>query len=281
MFSILQARRLRGNEGEPLPYVFNAFESKKIQFRRGQEILVVAAPGTGKSALALTYAIKSGLSAMYFSPDSGSFTQVQRSYSITTGEDMSEAENFAREKSDDHMSRLGALPLRFNFEASPSLAEIERDLAAFEEVFGEYPALMIVDNITNVRSGIQDNDNDPFSGLEGLLDYLHSLARETQTCVIGLHHVNGPYNDGDKPIPLSGIKGQVGRVPEMVLTVFRSGPDRIGVSVVKNRGNYADPSGETFAELVFDGETMTIGDPGSQASFPVPEQDQEAQEIGF
>lgn len=233
----------------------------------------MAGPGTGKSALALTYVIKSGLSALYFSPDSGSFTQVQRSYSIATGEDMAQAEKFALSQSTENLDLVTKLPVRFDFAANPSLTDIERNMEAYEELFGEYPAVTIVDNITNVRSGLQDNDNDPFSGLEGLLDWLHTLGRDTSSCVIGLHHVNGPWSDGDKPIPLSGVKGQIHRVPEIVLTVFRSGPERIGVSVVKNRGAFADPSGETYAELVFDGDTMTIADPemSSEPPFPTPE----------
>ena len=232
----------------------------------------MAGPGTGKSALILTYVIKSGLSGLYFSPDSGSFTQVQRSYSIATAEDMNAAEKFALGQSSENLDLVSQLPIRFNFEASPTLQDIEQNVDAYEELFGEHPAIIVVDNITNVRSGIQDNDNDPFSGLEGLLDWLHTLGRDTQSCVIGLHHVNGPYNDGDRPIPLSGVKGQVGRVPEMILTLFRVGPNRIGVSVVKNRGNFADPSGETYAELVFEGDTMTIADPetGAETTFPVP-----------
>ena len=273
MFSVGQARRLRGAAGDPLPTVFQAFEQKKITLRRGQLGLFVAGPGTGKSALGLTYAVKSGESGVYISPDSDAFTQVQRAWSIATNRSMDEGAAFALGKSNEDLELVSQLPLRFNFEASPSLKDIERTVYGYEELFGEFPHLIFIDNITNVRSGIQDNDDDPFSGLEGLLDYLHTMARTTQACVIGMHHVNGPYNDGDKPIPLSGVKGQIGRVPEMILTIFKSGPGRIGVSVVKNRGSFADASGETFAELVFDGDTMTIADPeiDPEPYFPVPE----------
>jgi len=84
--------------------------------------------------------------------------------------------------------------------------------------------------------------------------------------VIGLHHVTGPHNDGDKPIPLSGIKGQIGRVPEMIMTLHRVpnefGPDALNISTVKNRGGKSDPSGQDFASLEFVGETMKISDFG-------------------
>src|SRR5690606_37730929 len=123
--------------------------------------------------------------------------------------------------------------------------------------YEEFPSAIVVDNVTNVRAG-GDNDEDPFSGLESLMDYLHQMARETNAAVFGLHHVTGAYNDAAKPIPLSGVKGQITRVPEMVLTMFR--PDNLCVSGVKNRGGKADPSGEDFAELSCEGGSIGIED---------------------
>jgi hypothetical protein len=91
------------------------------------------------------------------------------------------------------------------------------------------------------------------------------MARTTSACVIGLHHVTGGYNDADRPIPLSGVKGQITRVPEMVWTLHRVpqefGSDKLMVSTVKNRGGRSDPSGTDFVELDFIGDTMQIRDP--------------------
>jgi hypothetical protein len=163
----------------------------------------------------------------------------------------------------ERMARLfDDTPIRFNYNASPSLDQIELSMMSFEEVYGGYPALVVVDNITNVRSG--SGEDDPFSGLEALMDYLHGMARNTSACVVGLHHVTGPNNDGDKPIPLSGVKGQIGRVPELILTLHRTqsefGPETLNVSTVKNRGGKSDPSGMSFVPLEFIGESMTIRD---------------------
>ena len=131
-------------------------------------------------------------------------------------------------------------------------------------MYGDYPSLVVIDNVTNVRTGVGENDDDPFSGLESLMDYLHDMARSTGACVVGLHHVTGPYNDAANPIPLSGVKGQIARVPEMVLTLHKStadfGSDSLRVSTVKNRAGKADPSGYDFVELDFVGDTMTIKD---------------------
>jgi hypothetical protein len=265
MYTLTQSKRVRGSAGEPLPVVWKSLESAGTRFLRGQLVLVAAGPGTGKSALTLTLALRSGVPALYFSADSDAFVQLTRSIAIITGCTVAAASRMVL--ADDLAPiepRLADLPVRFNYDASPSLDTLESAVEAYEEVYGEYPALIVVDNITNVRTETSSEDGDPFAGLEGLMDYLHTMARETGACVVGLHHVTGPYNDADKPIPLSGVKGQIGRVPEMVLTLHKQQdegqPDLLCVSTVKNRGSKNDPSGKTFAELEFQGDSMRITD---------------------
>jgi len=244
---------------------WKALENKGTVFRRGQLVLTCAGPGTGKSAFVLAYALKSRVPCLYFSADSDAFTQLSRSVSVLSGWSLARSTQAVRsEDIGEVAAELDEIPIRFNYSASPSLDEIENALMAYNALYEDYPALIVIDNITNVRT---DGDgDDPFAGLESLMDYLHEMARGTDACVMGLHHVTGPHNDGDKPIPLSGIKGQIGRVPEMVLTLHRVsdgfGPDRLNVSTVKNRGGKSDASGQDFASLQFDGETMQITDFG-------------------
>ncbi|WP_327173525.1 DnaB-like helicase C-terminal domain-containing protein [Mycolicibacterium mucogenicum] len=237
---------------------------KGTRFLRGQLVLACAGPGTGKSAFILAYALKSGVPTLYFSADSDAFTQTTRSLSIVKEQTLERSAATVRNEDLDEIdSVFDAAPIRFNYNASPSLDQVETSLRAYDEVYGEYPELIVVDNITNVRAG-GDNDDDPFSGLEGLMDYLHTVARGTEACVIGLHHVTSSYNDADKPIPLSGVKGQITRVPEMVLTLFRIasefGTDDLNVSTVKNRSGRADPSGNDYVTLDFIGDSMSIKD---------------------
>lgn len=202
---------------------------------------------------------------MYFSADSDAFTQLTRSISIITGRSLEESAQAVLDNNlADVSEQLSDIPIRFNYSASPTLDDIETSMQAYEEVYGDFPALVVVDNVTNVHTDGQDGD-DPFSGLEGLTDYLATMARNTEACVVGLHHVTGPYNDANKPIPLSGVKGQISRVPSMVLTLFKKDAAEwedttLCVSTVKNRGGKADPSGEDYAELLFVGDRMQIRD---------------------
>ena len=243
--------------------MWKALEGTGTYFRRGQLALVCAGPGTGKSAWILAYVLKSKVPTLYFSADSDAFTQLTRSVSILSGWSLEKsASAVMSENLGEVASQLDELPIRFNYSASPSLDELQDSVEAYYAMYEDYPALVIVDNITNVRTMGPEGD-DPFSGLESLMDYFHEMARNTASCVVGLHHVTGPYNDGDKPIPLSGIKGQIGRVPELILTMNRVsgyGSDSLNISTVKNRGGKADASGSSFASLEFVGNTMKITD---------------------
>lgn len=264
MFTLDQSLYIKGSAGDPLPVVWDTLAQRGTRFLRGQLCLLCAGPGVGKSALILTYALHAKVPTLYFSADSDAFTQLSRSVSILTGDRMESATRMVRAGDLGEVSeKFNDIPIRFNYSASPSLDQIEMSMRAYGEVYEDFPSLVIIDNVTNVRTG-GDNDDDPFSGLEALMDYLHDMARRTGSCVVGLHHVTGGYNDADRPIPLSGVKGQIARVPEMVLTLHKQteefGPDLLCVSTVKNRAGKADPSGSEYVALTFNGDTMQIKD---------------------
>lgn len=262
MITLAQSVRVRGTAGEPIPTVWTSLEEKEIIFRRGQLVLIAAGPGTGKSVVALTLSLESAVPSLMFSADSDAFTQLSRAIASMCGiplniaQEMVLAQNVPQE--------VRRVPLRIDYSASPSTEDITDIMMAYWEVYGFYPSIVIVDNLTNVVSDMTEN-GDPFSGLEGLMDFLHGMARETSACVVVLHHVTGDYNNGDKPIPLNGVKGQITRVPEMVLTIHRR-PGYIEdhwilcISPVKNRGGRPDPTGNTYAELHFVGGLMSISD---------------------
>ncbi|WP_275896145.1 DnaB-like helicase C-terminal domain-containing protein [Nocardia farcinica] len=259
-----QSALVRGSAGEPLPTVWHSLAAQGTVFRQGQLNLICAGPGTGKSAFALSYALQSEVPTLYFSADSDAFTQLTRSISNLVGLPLEESARHVLEGNlAAYAADLEKVPIRLSYDASPSLDTIESLMESYEEVYGDYPALVIVDNVTNVRAESADGD-DPFSGLESLMDYFHTMARQTEACTWGLHHVTGKYNDANEPIPLSGVKGQITRVPEMVLTLHKRtsafGQETLCVSTVKNRGGKADASGATYAELEFVGDTMQIRD---------------------
>lgn len=238
------------------------------RFLRGQLVLIAAGPGTGKSAFVLSYALQSGVSTMYFSADSDAYVQLSRSLAILGGMTLTESQDLALSDDIDRINEVvGGVPIRFSYNPSPTLEHIEKLIMAYDELYGDYPELIVVDNALDV---VLQGAEDGTQALDDLMAWLHDLARTTGACVIVLHHVTGPFNDADKPIPLSGVKGQVGRVPELILTLHKhtseSSTDTLCVSTVKNRGNKADPSGNTYVELDFIGDQMKIVDSSPSAT---------------
>lgn len=264
MLTLTQSASVRGSAGEPLPVVWKGLEDAGTRFQRGQLVLVAAGPGTGKSALVLNFALKSGVSCLYFSADSDAYVQLSRSLAILGDMNMEQAGNLARSNNTQQIYNIvGDKPIRFSYNPSPTLDHIQDQILAYDEMYGDFPELIVVDNALDVV--LEGSDIDQNLSLDHLMAWLHDLARATEACVMVLHHVTGPYNDANAPIPLSGVKGQIGRVPEVILTLHK-GEDTLDnnvdlhVSTVKNRGHRADPSGQRFVHLTFDGDKMSITD---------------------
>ncbi|WP_145500902.1 DnaB-like helicase C-terminal domain-containing protein [Streptomyces sp. CFMR 7] len=253
MFSLNQSVHLRGSVGEPIPSPYKALQRLGVEFRRGELSIVVAGPGTGKSLFAEFLAMHGNIPVLYFSADSTAATQVSRCTSMITGADSKTVKRALLDNEfEEYEDALGERWwVRFNYAARPSQEELETNLLCYLEIFGLFPHLIVVDNVTNVNTGdIGDAESYTF-GLESLCEYLSEMARVTSSHVLGLHHTTGEHSDGLKPIPLSGIKGKIGRVPSLIITIHKEidGMDSriLNMSPVKNREDFEDSSGNTFA----------------------------------
>ncbi|MEU7096028.1 AAA family ATPase [Kitasatospora aureofaciens] len=245
--------------------MFQAFEENGIFIRQGQLTLISAAPGIGKSVLSQTIATRAKLPAFYFSADSDQFEMYVRAAAMITGwrtEDIGNA--VLHGKTDTIDAKLSETSfIRYDFKASPTPDDVDDELRAYAMTYGQWPNLIVIDNISNLDFGGGAADT---AALEEACNYLHDLARETGAAVIALHHVQGPYNNGDIPVPLSGLRGQIGRVPEVVLTLHNASDDfeaqagiqTIGVNAVKNRGGKADPSARNVIRLSYRPERMSL-----------------------
>ncbi|MCX5201502.1 AAA family ATPase [Streptomyces sp. NBC_00237] len=236
-----------------MPSPFTSLSKLEVEFRRGEFSLVVAGPGTGKSIIAANLATYGNIPGLYFSADSTAATQVSRATAMITGEDSKVVKAALLSGNFEEYGKALAERwwLRFNFASRPTPDELERDLLSFLETFGCMPHLVCVDNVTNVDTG-GAGDADSYSfGLESLCEYLSDMARQTGAHVMGMHHTTGEWSDGLSPIPLSGVKGKIGRVPSLILTVHKEidgmNSRILNISPVKNREGFEDSSGKTFA----------------------------------
>ncbi|AWW40770.1 DnaB-like helicase C-terminal domain-containing protein [Streptomyces cadmiisoli] len=262
MLTLVRARHKAGKAGEPLPTAFPALEKAGVHIRRGQLTLIAAGSGTGKSAFATTIAVRAEVPTLYFSADSDAFTQYTRLGAMLTDSPVWAVEkDMDNGRSVHYDTQINNLDfMRWDFEAQPALDNIDLDIRAFGYMYGCWPHLIIIDNIKNVWTE-SENENNRYSEI---IDYLHELARKTGAAVIALHHLTGEYDDGIKPAPMSALLGKVSKIPAMILTLHKEGNAdfenlKLNVSIVKNRGGKADPSGQWFISLPANLEYMRIG----------------------
>lgn len=263
MYTIVRAKGDAGKTGEPLPTVFKALAAGTVHFRRGQVTLIAAAPGVGKSALSMHLALHAKVPTFYFSADTDPQTMFIRAAANVSGWSTTDIENAMENgRTTAIEAQLDGLDhLRWDFTASLTIDDLEAELKSFAVTYGAWPELIVVDNISNVVPEGDGSNVGSYVALETVIDYLHELARTTNACIVGLHHVKGESNDGNQPVPMSQIKGQVGRIPEMILTLHRIGEDgsrQMGVSAVKNRTGKGDASGATVIHLDADMSRMRI-----------------------
>lgn len=259
MQTIVRAGRNVGKAGEPLPSPFTDLEDQGVHFRRGQITLVAAAPGKGKSVLAMrlaTHAVQEGLTALYVSADTDAVTMRNRVAASLTTHPVATVEeayhNDAGEFYDDALQEVN--DLRWSFLPQPSTVDVEQHLLAYAAVYGSWPDVVVVDNLSNLYVG----ESEGTSGLERAMDYLHSMARYTGSAVVVLHHLTGDYDDGNQPAPLSALRGKVSKIPETILTLFSAGEGVMGVCPVKNRTGKADATAQWQIWLTFYPERMTL-----------------------
>ncbi|MEV2279297.1 DnaB-like helicase C-terminal domain-containing protein [Nocardiopsis sp. NPDC049922] len=260
MFHLTRARQSARSAGEPLKDVWETLSAGTVRFRRSQLHMVASGPGVGKSALALALAIRSGSSGLYFSADSDEITQAARAASMITGDPILEVQKDLRSgKYDQTLNQVSNL--RFIFDPALTLDSIEETVLCYADLWGKWPEIIVVDNLLNITS---DGDGEGYQADESILSYLHELARTTQACVVVLHHVTGQYDSGTEPVPLSGLRNKVSKLPVLVLTLFRNedemGTEALGVAVVKNRFGKASAGGSLVYSLRCDLGRMDISD---------------------
>jgi predicted ATP-dependent serine protease len=246
-----------GEAGEPIPSVFHELMVEGAEIRMGELTLIASAPGVGKSLIAVTLAVKAGVPTLFFSADTTPFTTGVRIGAMLTGRTIAEVDHALRDETqkEEYIKLVSQKTghIRWQFIPCPTVKDIEQDVAAFAVAWGDYPNLIIVDNLRNVYS-----DEDDYTGFRHNIEALKILAVETGSAVVVLHHLTGSYDDGQSIPPLSALEGKVSKLPSMVLNLFNGNRGDIGVAVVKNRFGAANPAGKLYVFLDTDLERVQI-----------------------
>ncbi len=241
--------------GEPLPSCFKAFESNKIILRRSEVSMFAAAPGVGKSTLALALALKMRVPTLYISADTNAHTMAMRLASMISGKTQGDVEQLLN--TDLGWTRAVLAKgnhIVWSFESAPTLQDIDEEVQAFEELWGCPPQLIVVDNLMDVAT----DGGEEFASMRAIMKELKYLARATNAAVLVLHHTSEAVQ-GTPCQPRSAIQGKVAQLPALICTLGVVGTS-MGVAPVKNRYGRADAGGGLMTWIAFNPEYMFVDD---------------------
>ena len=264
MLDLQRAWKGTQSKAVPLPDAWRSLAAKQIKFRRGQVCMVAAQPNAGKSMFALIYAIKTKVPTLFFSADTDTTTVAIRSAAhlsnhsqVMVEQNLELTSNFYRYQ----LSQLGNI--RWVFNPSPSLDDIELEVKAYIELYGMPPELIVVDNLSNV---VAEQENE-WSGLRTIMTEFHHLARTTEACLLVLHHTSeqSEFGKSDMPPPRRAIHGKISQLPSLIVTLaFNPMESILRVAPVKNRFGPHSADGSDYASLFVNYSTCQIGDSDAQ-----------------
>jgi len=251
-FKLARAVRRGLTNGEPLPDVFRSFKDRGIHFYRGSTAIVAGLSGSMKSMFLGQLVDDLKIPTLYISNDTNEMDTISRFLSRRT-------------KQDSHIMRVKALKdpewasqklsdmdwVRWSFDPSPSLEDIEEEMMAFEELWGEQPHLVVVDILLKV-----DYYEDGGGSLESIVKYLDKLARETGSCIIIAHHTS----ENESGNPTQGKKALLQKVDKFAVLVLTTAYDgnTFYIAPVKNRNGFADATGYSSIQFLIDPTIATL-----------------------
>lgn len=230
---------------QQLPTIFPMLAEAGIKPRRSTVTMVAAVPGSLKSMLTMYWVARMGLPTLFFSADTDAYETMKRASAMVSGVTQSEVEkDIASGNREAYAERLRQLNIRWVFETDPTYADISLEVAAYAEVFGAFPEIIVIDNLMNV---VGENDNE-FGSMRDTTKALKRLVRITDAAVFVLHHMQEGEKDHGTPPARRRLQGKVSQLPEVILSLALVG-DELRVAAVKNRFGPGDASGEKYVSI--------------------------------
>lgn len=245
-----------------MPSPLLGLEQAGVRFRRGQVSLLCAASGGMKSAVAThlvvhgRYPDDSAIPTLYFSADTDKVTLGTRIAASIVDKPLDMIEKRLRQGDEALWEAVAnrTSDVWFSWHASPEMEYITEELEAYAYANGDWPWLVVVDNLINVDDGGEAGHQQK----DQVMSFLQQVANYTNAHVMVLHHVTKGFESGEGPIPKGGLLDSVAKRPRLVLTQYRPGPNVVRVSVVKNSMGRADAQGNYFVDLAVMPERMWI-----------------------
>lgn len=228
--------------GAFLPGVFRKMEDAGMRARMGTVTVVAGPPGSLKTAFTLYYVLRAGLPCQYWSADAEDFEMDERAAAAITGDTMNQVQvnpEAYLAPLEEHASHIRAI-----FNDSPTYEDLSLDLAAYAEVYGEFPKVLVLDNLMNL---VGENENE-WAGMRDHMRVLHKIARITGAAVFVLHHMSDDRADTTTPASRNKLQGRIAQLPKAVWSLALDG-DRLKVAAVKSKVSAQHSDGGGYVEI--------------------------------
>lgn len=247
MHSLSRAVGTGSLAGDPLKLPFPRLD--KLTNLRTKEISVVAAaPGGGKSTLAVALATKMDDSVLYIVQDSPASVMARLASNLFSMPVQS-AQRMLAERDPSLIERLEAHPRhdRLLITSGAHTVGLIRDkIVAYIEWEGRAPKLIILDNLVDTKSEKGGSAENTFYA--DVLLNLKQLAIEFDCHVMVLHHVKRSGNDserdmGREPLRMKDLLFAGDREARHVWGIYNNGSNVMTVQILKQQDGLADPLG--------------------------------------
>lgn len=243
--------------------MYSPLKARGIEVCKGQLSLIVAPPGAGKSTLAMNLMVRMGVPSLAFLLDTDQLSAAARFGSILSGDKF----GYVKANIDSYGERLSSLRDTQVVFYAQDMDDIRLQVSAYEQRYGLGPELVVVDNLGNLTSAM-DNE---WALLKALTLELDLLAREMNCAVLACHHVTDL--EGTNPAGRTKILGKISQYPRLILSIgYDAVTGEYKVAAVKNSSGPSDVSASHPVTMYADFTRMLISetDPNWTPSSAVP-----------
>jgi len=265
VISALAAANKAAEHSTPLPYIqaLDGLYAAGNRIHMGGVVMIAGPPGARKTMFTLWLVNELNLAALYFSCDSDAAVMCSRLAAMRMRISSATARDMLRDPTQKHIITdvLKTSKINFSYHPAPGVLDIEDEINAWVEMWDEYPPIIVIDNLLDMSA--EGGDGAEHSRFKEILKELKTLARDTGSCVIVLHHMleSGEYGSshhGSLPKPRSALSGKVSQTPAQIFSVNAEG-NRLHLAVVKDRNGPNDPTANKYLTLQSDPDQCWFG----------------------